>query len=282
MSNKSLSFFSWIIFKNLIWLSNFSSPLFPLLLFCASMLDELVMDVKFDCDVLVGDFCSILIIVGVPAVNDAVASKLFDVVTSDTWHGSRLICRSVPCVVDPSALCKFVAKCWTVEFHAIGNVRLHPVPSSFDASQVVVLLWCCWCKFKMQSLMFLLAFDAFDELRLPLFELVVGVVFVDATDDDEVELPELIFSALMAGAVADGVVVVKLVTGKCIWSGSISDVSHLPISDGFRTDDDDEDDNDGVVWMADADVVQLRKSAAVCDCTKMLLFAYFFYKKNLL
>jgi hypothetical protein len=53
--------------------------------------DELVIDARVDCEVLVGDFCSILIIVGVPAVNEVVASRLFEVVTSDTWHGSRLI-----------------------------------------------------------------------------------------------------------------------------------------------------------------------------------------------
>lgn len=41
-------------------------------------------------DVVVGDFCSILIIAGAPE-NEAVARRLFDVVTSDTWHGSRLI-----------------------------------------------------------------------------------------------------------------------------------------------------------------------------------------------
>lgn len=57
-----------------------------------------VMDASDD-DVVVGDFCSILIIAGVPE-NEVVAMRLFDVVTSDTWHGSRLICRSVAVVCD--------------------------------------------------------------------------------------------------------------------------------------------------------------------------------------
>lgn len=54
------------------------------------------------------------------------------------------------------------------------------------------------------------------------------------------------------------------VTGKWIWSGSTSDpvVSHFAVS-LFRVT------NDGVVTR-EADVVQLIKSAAVCDCTKML------------
>jgi hypothetical protein len=45
-------------------------------------------------------------------------------------------------------------------------------------------------------------------------------------------------------------------------------VSHFPISDFLMCDG-------AVVMVAEADVVQLRKSAAVavCDCTKMLLFA---------
>lgn len=62
------------------------------------MLD--VMEVAKDADdVVVGDFCSILISVGVPA--NEVASRLLDVVISDTWHGSRLIWRrvAVVCVV---------------------------------------------------------------------------------------------------------------------------------------------------------------------------------------
>lgn len=52
------------------------------------MLD--VIEASDDVDVVVGDFCSILIIAGVPE-NEVVAMRLFDVVTSDTWHGSRLI-----------------------------------------------------------------------------------------------------------------------------------------------------------------------------------------------
>jgi hypothetical protein len=58
----------------------------PPLLFCCtlalfeSMLE--VMEASDDDDVVVGDFCSILMIAGVPA-NEA-ASRLLDVVTSDT------------------------------------------------------------------------------------------------------------------------------------------------------------------------------------------------------
>lgn len=58
------------------------------MLFDESMLEE--MEANDADDVVVGDFCSILIIAGAPE-NDAVARRLFDVVTSDTWHGSRLI-----------------------------------------------------------------------------------------------------------------------------------------------------------------------------------------------
>lgn len=60
-----------------------------------SMLDE--MEASDEDEVVVGDFCSILIIAGVPE-NDVVAMRLLDVVTSDTWHGSRLIWRSVAVV----------------------------------------------------------------------------------------------------------------------------------------------------------------------------------------
>jgi len=176
-----------------------SSPLFcPPLLWHASIFveaDDDEIDVKFDCDVLVGDFCSILIIVGVPAEND-VASKLFDVVTSDTWHGSRLIWRSVPvAALSPTLFALFTfVNCWRVdEFHAIGNVRLQPAPSNCVSCDD--LFWCCWCKFNIQSLIFLLCFDIFDEPRL-LLEL-VGVF----DDVDEVELPELIFSDFIAGVV---------------------------------------------------------------------------------
>lgn len=233
----------------------------PLLLLASMLADDDVIDVIFDCDVLVGDFCSILIIVGVPAENEVVASRLFDVVTSETWHGSRLIWRSV--VVSPTLLPLLFTR--PDEFHVIGNVRLHPVPSNFVVDSVVDLLWCCWWRFNIHSLMFLLLFDDLDVPRLPV--LVLVGVFED--DDDEVELPELIFSDLITG------VVVKLVTGKWIWSGSISEVaavvvavSHLPISVGFFIVC-----ADGVEVTV---VVQLRKSvaAAVCDCTKILLFAY--------
>jgi hypothetical protein len=76
------------------------------------------------------------------------------------------------------------------------------------------------------------------------------------------ELPELIFSDLIA-AVVEKLVMVG-VTGKWIWSGSTSDpvASHFVESVFLAT-------NDGVV-TTEADVVQLIKSAAVCDCTKML------------
>lgn len=46
-----------------------------------SMLDE--MEASDEDEVVVGDFCSILIIAGVPE-NDVVAMRLLDVVTSDT------------------------------------------------------------------------------------------------------------------------------------------------------------------------------------------------------
>lgn len=59
----------------------------------------------------------------------------------------------------------------------------------------------------MHSLMFLFAFDDFEEFLRPVHEL-VGV-FEEHVDDEE--LPELKFSDLIAGTVA---VVVKLVTGK--------------------------------------------------------------------
>jgi hypothetical protein len=58
------------------------------LIVAVSMLE--VIDAKDDVDGVVGDFCSILIIAGVPE-NEVVAIRLFDVVTSDTWHGSRLM-----------------------------------------------------------------------------------------------------------------------------------------------------------------------------------------------
>jgi hypothetical protein len=58
----------------------------------------------------------------------------------------------------------------------------------------------------MHSLMFLLAFDDFEEFFRPVHEL-VGVF----EEQLEEELPELKFSDLIAGA---AVVVVKLVTGK--------------------------------------------------------------------
>lgn len=62
------------------------------------MLD--VMEVTIEgADVVVGDFCSILISVGVPE-KELVAMRLLDVVISDTWHGSRLIWRSVAVVCD--------------------------------------------------------------------------------------------------------------------------------------------------------------------------------------
>lgn len=169
------------------------SPLFcctPLFVTQSMLADD---DVKLPADdvvVVVGDFCSILIIAGVPE-KEVVARRLFDVVTSDTWHGSRLIWRSVAVVAVSllTLLLKFACwRCWMAVFHASGNVRLHPAPSL-----VSVLLWCCWCKFKMQSLIFLLAcFALFDER---LFEL-VGVF-----DEEDEELPELIFSDLIAAVV---------------------------------------------------------------------------------
>lgn len=58
-----------------------------MLLEAESMLDE--MEAREE-DVVVGDFCSILIIAGVPE-KEVVAMRLFEVVTSETWHGSRLI-----------------------------------------------------------------------------------------------------------------------------------------------------------------------------------------------
>jgi hypothetical protein len=48
------------------------------------MLEEMEASDVDDVDVVVGDFCSILIIAGAPAENEVVAMRLFDVVTSDT------------------------------------------------------------------------------------------------------------------------------------------------------------------------------------------------------
>lgn len=206
--------------------------------------------------VVVGDFCSILIIAWGCEVKEVVERRLFDVVTSDTWHGSRLICRSVADEVGVSLF-----TWWTAVFHASGNVRLHPV----SALLLPVSPFCewCWCKFKMQSLIFLLVcFELFDERLLVL----VGV-FEDVEHDEEA-LPELIFSDLIA-AVVEKLAIVG-VTGKWIWSGSTRDpaavASHFPklaVNESVF-----------LAVTAEADVVQLIKSAAECDCTKKLLFAY--------
>lgn len=102
--------------------------------------------------------------------------------------------------------------------------------------------------------MFLLPLAAFNA-RL----LVLEGFFGDPVD--EVELPEWFLSCFIAAAVA------YVGMGRWIWSGSISDpASHLPKFDstflGWV----------GADVVTEAEVVQLMKSA-VCDWTKMLLFA---------
>lgn len=95
--------------------------------------------------------------------------------------------------------------------------------------------------------MFLLTFAALDDF---LVELEGALEEVD--DDDDEEPPEWNFSVFIAA-----------VAGKWIWSGSITDPgSHLPILSTFFG---------AAVVVTEAEVVQLK--SAVCDCTKMLLFA---------
>lgn len=172
------------------------------------MLDDMDARVAPAADEVVGDFCSILIIAGAPE-NEAAAKRLLDVVTSDTWHGSRLIWRSVAVVCEVvsaveqfALLLAILACCWNCAmawFHVSGTVRLQPAAAPFASIFVdtlvpaVVLLWCCWCKFRMQSLIFLLCFADFEDF----FEEFFGVV----DEFDDVELPELTFSALIAVAV---------------------------------------------------------------------------------
>ena len=172
-----------------MYLPLFCCPLFPE---NESMLEE-IDAVIVDDDVVVGDFCSILIKCGVPA-----KLKLFDVVISDTWHGSRLICRSVAvvCVASadgqlPKLALEVLCNCWSAWFHVSGNVRLQPVP--FGSTFVSPLLWCCWCRLRMQSLIFLFALAAFND-----FFVVLDGVFEEFDDDDDVDPPEWIFSVLMA------------------------------------------------------------------------------------
>lgn len=64
------------------------------------MFDVVVDSDPIDGDVTVGDLISLLTIVGAIVLfcwscnwTVVVDGKLFDVVTSDTWHGSRFICN---------------------------------------------------------------------------------------------------------------------------------------------------------------------------------------------
>lgn len=96
-------------------------------------------------------------------------------------------------------------------------------------------------------------------LPLAVFDARLFVLEFFTDDEDEVELPEWLFSVFIA---AD---VVKFAAGRAIWSGSINDPgSHFDsIFRGWV----------GADVVTEAEVVQFIKSA-VCDWTKMLLFAY--------
>lgn len=218
----------------------------------------------------VGEFCSILMRAGNEVVGVLGPKLLFEVVTSDTWHGSRFICnRDAAEIVE--FLHKIVALSLLLCDHELsGTVRLQPVCSFVVVVIVVVkidsdllffkLFWCCWCKFNMQSLIVLLLFK---------FPFLLAFEFdfsePDELDEDEwLALPKLWCSPLIeSGVWLDGDDVEKLTNGggcgTLIRNGSVNEPwSHRPSS--------------FLVNCVGANEVVVLLKMSVCDCTNILPF----------